>query len=892
MWHPFSEHINLHVQDCILPADAARQMHTARALLHRLAEQPGVILADEVGMGKTYVALAVAASVAVASGQPAVIMVPPALKEKWPQDFAVFREHCWRGPPLRCAPHTGLAAQDGTAFLRLLDDPPSRRAHLIFVTHGALHRGLTDPLVKLAIIQRAIRGRHLGADFRRRLPELAREILVGGKSLPAEVIAQLLKSDPGCWNEVLGEEDEPVPRDVRKALELVDAGEVLEALRAVPQRRTASYEERLKVARARMAQELRQTWRSILRNLSTRLPLLVLDEAHHTKNERTQLAGLISSEGQRDGPSLDGLCERYLFLTATPFQLGHAELCGVISRFDGINWKSRRAPERGQDDFRQQVKELGTVLDRAQRTAQDFEKQWSRLRNADLCAGGIHYDSPEAWWQACCSSQPAEGRSRSVAAAALELHDVLREAEGKLRPWVVRHLKPRAFAAGGPRRRRLTGDAILHAGDDLPDTSTEPPGLPISRAAVLPFLLAARAAALSETGTLFAEGLASSYEAFRDTRIAKLNALDDDAECRAADPAAQRPEAWHLDRILAALPPGDLARAVEHPKVQATVERALELWRQREKVLIFCHFRQTGSVLREVLSARLEQEISALLSPENHARWERRLDDADSPARRACDAEVAALLAPHATLQPDTSALQDIVRRFLRTPAYMARYAPAGQDIRQAFTITDPSGQSLGQRLAQWFAFLTGPRAGSERAAALHALRHIATGEHTADEAGGAGTTQLSPLVRLVRGGVKDETKRRLATAFNAPFFPEILIASSVMAEGVDLHRACRHVIHHDLCWNPATLEQRTGRLDRIGGKHEQVARPLHVWLPWLAGTQDEKQFRVVTLRERWFGIVMGEKSGPVAGGVEEESLPLPEALARRLSLRLEAQPK
>ena len=32
------------------------------------------------------------------------------------------------------------------------------------------------------------------------------------------------------------------------------------------------------------------------------------------------------------------------------------------------------------------------------------------------------------------------------------------------------------------------------------------------------------------------------------------------------------------------------------------------------------------------------------------------------------------------------------------------------------------------------------------------------------------------------------------------------------------------HMIHHDLCWNPSNLEQRTGRIDRIGAKAERAA--------------------------------------------------------------------
>lgn len=78
------------------------------------------------------------------------------------------------------------------------------------------------------------------------------------------------------------------------------------------------------------------------------------------------------------------------------------------------------------------------------------------------------------------------------------------------------------------------------------------------------------------------------------------------------------------------------------------------------------------------------------------------------------------------------------------------------------------------------------------------------------------------------------------------------------MAEGVDLHLNCRHIIHHDLDWNPSSLEQRTGRVDRLGSKAERSGQPIKVYLPYVEGCQDEKLFRVVMDRERWFGIVMG----------------------------------
>ena len=145
------------------------------------------------------------------------------------------------------------------------------------------------------------------------------------------------------------------------------------------------------------------------------------------------------------------------------------------------------------------------------------------------------------------------------------------------------------------------------------------------------------------------------------------------------------------------------------------------------------------------------------------------------------------------------------------------------------------------------------------------------------------------PNVRLANGSTKPETRQRLMLAFNTPFFPEILVSSSVLAEGVDLHMNCRHVIHHDLCWNPSTLEQRTGRVDRIGAKVERCGKPIKVYLPFIAETQDEKMYRVVMDRERWFKVVMGEKFKMDARSTDKiaSRIPLPQSVAEDLAFKL-----
>ena len=121
--------------------------------------------------------------------------------------------------------------------------------------------------------------------------------------------------------------------------------------------------------------------------------------------------------------------------------------------------------------------------------------------------------------------------------------------------------------------------------------------------------------------------------------------------------------------------------------------------------------------------------------------------------------------------------------------------------------------------------------------------------------------TQLrdQQAVALVKGNTDDEVRERVFAGFNTPLLPEILICTSVGQEGIDLHRHCRHVIHYDLAWNPAVLEQRTGRVDRIGSKafRERALKVgpmgpfLEIGVPFLAGTYDERMYEELRVRCR-----------------------------------------
>jgi len=70
------------------------------------------------------------------------------------------------------------------------------------------------------------------------------------------------------------------------------------------------------------------------------------------------------------------------------------------------------------------------------------------------------------------------------------------------------------------------------------------------------------------------------------------------------------------------------------------------------------------------------------------------------------------------------------------------------------------------------------------------------------------------PLTTL-HGGLDRRERSRVQSAFNAGGLS--LLATDAAAEGLNLHHHCRTVLHYELPWRPSRIEQRAGRVDRLG---------------------------------------------------------------------------
>ena len=74
----------------------------------------------------------------------------------------------------------------------------------------------------------------------------------------------------------------------------------------------------------------------------------------------------------------------------------------------------------------------------------------------------------------------------------------------------------------------------------------------------------------------------------------------------------------------------------------------------------------------------------------------------------------------------------------------------------------------------------------------------------------------------VLMGGMK-ETKQEMINRFRGDQSIRVLLSSEVASEGVDL-QFCRVLVNYDLPWNPMKVEQRIGRIDRLGQKSDKIS--------------------------------------------------------------------
>lgn len=388
------------------PRDAKRQTATVEEILRRFFDPAASkryeiqLLADEVGMGKTFVALATAYSVLESMRlgkadshldgcyQRVLIITPQnqALFQKWTQEVSEFVKRCAvrkDGEEKRhFRPVRVERLDDIVAELRKSGAQPD-----IIVTHTGVFQG--GKLKNYDVKRRFLLGtlfRHWGVRFSR---DLRRNLLKGA---PYE-----WPDDPDTLTDLDDDEGALLPfteDELYSALDVVarqgeitkgqgTLDELLETCREIAQPYMRSREELFRKVENRLVALYKACVGSLIRR---DFPLVIVDEAHNWKNGPT--AG---ANGYRDfARFVAPHTRRALLLTATPFQLRPQELLEILKVSDDMRpgTTSKEAEQRRQELEKHRERNIGPVLDNSAAASRRFGREWGRLskriRNEDI----------------------------------------------------------------------------------------------------------------------------------------------------------------------------------------------------------------------------------------------------------------------------------------------------------------------------------------------------------------------------------------------------------------------------------------------------------------------------------------------------------------------------
>lgn len=409
----------------------------------------------------------------------------------------------------------------------------------------------------------------------------------------------------------------------------------------------------------------------------------------------------------------------------------------------------------------------------------------------------------------------------------------------KLRQEVESLLRPRII-----RNRKIENRLYHFVDSDGAPTRLHPSPFQMDAATL--------SAALSRPGTIALSDVEAGC--YMDLRARLLDDASDRQPTFVAGALRQMLSTWAQYRRSKAYRPGTVRLPPgEHPKTRACVALVTRLIQRAiaestkdgviGKILIFTSYVGAGGAIvgfgqghRPGTAATLKSALNRALQPMLAVEPKRQV-------RRTADALGAALASGGRTLEPaERSAIQRTLRHF-------AGSAPARLCLRDE------------ARLRQ------------ECRVLRRLLRAIpSTSTHCVDdEASRRFTERRNLLLQQIKnryatrelvarydGALHPDERDRHLQGFNSPFAPLVLIASAVGQEGIDLQRYCRHVVHYDLEWNPAKVEQREGRVDRQGRASRES---VNVYFMICRGTYDERIMHSMVNRIRWHQVLLSNRS-------------------------------
>lgn len=937
--------------------DVERQEDTVLRALALLDEQPGVVLADEVGMGKTYEALGVIAARMHenASARTLILTPGPDLNTKWVKEVRAFSDadqQMYAGFDEQCTEAKTLA--------QLVE---GLRTNRIVVAPVSIFAGSRAQVDKVFLLSAWAEGNDLAGN---QTAAILRRYSDDAQRVDTDHTRFLGTFEPEVIKPAMREALRAHRRHGKPSLDAIW--------------KEGTYDDFANTQRVDSA--LADLRFRVLGQLVPALDLLVVDEAHKLKNAQS-----VRATGVRT--VFEGRFEKALFLTATPFQLTVDELRQVFALFS----LARSAPPDLMDRAARLLEDVAAYT----QTYDELDRVWRQL-------DGEGARDFESWFERDPSfaAEPNDASLRIVGGLARRLLSLKREKiEPGFRSWMVRSLREDKRSYRRSSRTRLqprNGPGVPFLLYERFIAELFRSNARTHKAAVQINMVSSFGAA--REGALLSDEVRTSLppeaEGYRKMLRRVVGDLRDtrgghpkvDHVVKDALAAASRGEktlvfcarvetlhelkreieaAWN-DEMLKSWSrayPGVPAEEIFDQTGDETRLRGLHSKLQvrfqsgRDALYLALRERYVATVLNA--SSFAQQNLPAIVERANEILGQQRLTKAhaerlDWSILKRCVEQSTAQISegtdPGADVDPEA------LRR-LRDPEFVR----LGIDLEA----DDAESSSVGTFTPEWkvqiddarlvvsqvhlWSHLTGPLVGVpadlrvrsvERLAGYLVSRYVPfladlmafakaegldvsalEGRHLLPVVDRFWTTPAGrpwcDLLRsfliyagrldvarrrevlddtkagaIVRHTVDGESRERLREAFNTPLYPMVLVANEVMQEGLDLHHHCRRVVHHDLAWNPAQLEQRVGRVDRLGSLVQRMrlknpTTTLDIELPLIANTIDERLERTVRLRERWLEFLLGASPKIEEYGLADEpSVPLPEAFADALKVNLE----
>src|SRR5579872_4190739 len=131
--------------------------------------------------------------------------------------------------------------------------------------------------------------------------------------------------------------------------------------------------------------------------------------------------------------------------------------------------------------------------------------------------------------------------------------------------------------------------------------------------------------------------------------------------------------------------------------------------------------------------------------------------------------------------------------------------------------------------------------------------------------------------VVTIHGGMSREERRAAQEAFTQDKETQILVATDAAGEGINLQRA-HLMVNYDLPWNPNRLEQRFGRIHRIG-----QTEVCHLWNLVASETREGEVFTALLHKIEEERAALGGQVFDVLGKVTFDNEPLRKLLVEAI---------